>query len=111
MNLKLLKTEIQDLNVRENFNRIENSLRDESILKAGFSFYEFDVSAPAPGPTEVKLYVKMDYLPKDVILTRHTGSTFTFLYDKFTKDYLVISATGPCKIRAFVGTYSEGRTV
>jgi hypothetical protein len=109
--LKLIKSQQNDPDTRENFNRIENFVREDSLLKSEFTFFEFNVSAPSPGPTEVKLYVRLSFVPRDILVTRHTGADFTFLYDKFTKDYIVISATGDCKIRAFVGAYSEGRVL
>jgi len=105
--IRLLQVNIEDTNIRENFNRIETYLREISLLKGEFEFFEFHLTAAVP--SDVKAYVKLPFVPKDVIVTSHIGAAYSLKPTEYTKDYIVVHVDGPCTLRAFVGRYSEER--
>lgn len=48
----------------------------------------------------------LGFKPLDLIQTSLTGGgAITWHYDRFDKSFLYLTTTGPCVVRAFVGTY------
>jgi hypothetical protein len=49
---------------------------------------------------------KLGFVPEDVIQTSLRGAgAVTWNYDQFNRDYLDVTTTGACVVRAFVGLY------
>jgi hypothetical protein len=102
---KLLISEINDPYIRDNFRRIEDILRSESLLKGSFKFFEIEIDGAV---TNLKYSHNLGFVPKDVIQTSITGSgSLDWNFPNFTKDFLDITTTGPVTVRAFIGTYQE----
>ena len=101
-NPSLYTKEIQDLYVRKNFQNLVSYFASQNQL-TGFKFFELSISAAVVGAT---LAHGLGYIPKDVVISQITGSgTVQFLYGSFTSANVVYTATGPCRVRFFVGTY------
>jgi hypothetical protein len=104
--LKLYVVEVTDKPSQDNFRRIEQEFRDQKILRGGWKFFEITFSAAT---TNFRYPHKMTMTPKDVIQTRITGTgALTWNYARFDQDFLDITTTGPCSVRAFIGTFAEG---
>jgi hypothetical protein len=105
--VNLIEDNLQDPVARKNFSRIKIFLRDAPLLKAGFVFKEIQVGA-AGVPLEFKHNLK--FVPKDLIITSVIPSTavVSFVYENFDDMFIRYSATAPCTIRCFVGTYGDG---
>ena len=99
--MNLLLNEIQDRYVRENFKRLQEFLRVSNMLE-GFTFVEIELTQAV---TNYRYYHGLGYIPQDIIQTRFTGpGELTFNYSRFDRQYLDLSTTGACTVRALVGT-------
>lgn len=110
--LKLLVEQIKESVPRENFQKIEQFVRDENLLRAEFKFFEFTFLAV---PTVATFTIKhgLGYRPKDLIQTSLIGSgTVTWNYASFSNTEIsltlggTISVTSPTTVRFFLGSYS-----
>lgn len=105
--IKLLLKEVEDEVTRENFQRIEEYLRDESMLKG--QFQHMVIAATDATPT-FKIRHGLNFQPLDVIQTFQSDSavTVTWNYTDFDREFLNLTVSGPVTIRAFVGRYRNG---
>ena len=102
--MELLIREMTDEYVRENFQRVKAYLQTEKQL-AGFKFFEIVIPSSV---TNFKFKHNLGFVPKDVLQTSLRGTgTLTWNYDHFTRDFLDITTTGACTVRAFIGTHQE----
>lgn len=100
----LFTKEIQDLYTRKNFQSLVQFFSSNSQL-LGFNFFEIDVDKTTP---TTLLNHNLGYVPKDVIVTQVTGpGTVQFLYGSFDATSISYLTTGACRVRFFVGTYSQ----
>lgn len=99
----LLVKEIQDLYIRQNFLNLYNYFQTQNQL-LNFNFFELVISAAT---TSVKTLAHgLGVTPKDILVTQVTGTgSVQFLYGSFTSTTISYTATGPCRVRFFVGTY------
>lgn len=105
MKIDLNLHELQDDRARDNFVKIKKALASEATLKGNWSFFEITISKAV---TNYKFLHNLGFTPKDVIQTSLTGAgSLTWNFSKFDKNYLDITTTGACVVRAFVGLYKE----
>ena len=105
--LKFFLKELEDKFIRENFYRLDKFLREDALKKAEFSFFELVVLGTV---VNKKFAHNLSFKPTDVILlsiTKPDSATVTWHYDKFDRESVEISTSGPCTIRAFLGRYSD----
>ena len=103
--IKLLRKEIEDNYLQENFLRIEKEVNSQDILRGQWKFFEVEFTKSI---ANFKFQHRLTYLPKDVILTSTKGTgVASFDFDLVTATHLDITTTGPCIIRFFVGSYQE----
>jgi len=101
-NPSLLVKEIQDTYLRLNFEKLSQYFTDQNQL-LDFKFYEL---AFAEAETGFSMAHGLGYIPQDIIITKMQGSgTVTFDYANFDGRFIRMDASGPCRIRFFVGTY------
>jgi len=105
--LKPLSLEdLEDLDIRENFKRLQDYLKSETVLKSQFSFFEIIVKDAV---TLQKFAHNLGYAPKDVIQTSLIGTgQLTWNYESFDRVNIVFTTTGPCTVRVLVGNYQQG---
>lgn len=104
--INLLVNEIGDPYSRENFKRLLAEFREQSLLKGKFKFFEITIDGPV---TNFKYKHSLGFLPKDILQTSLKGiGTITWNYTKFDKNFLDITTSGSCIVRAFIGSYTEG---
>jgi hypothetical protein len=101
--MKLNIDRIQDEMVRETIQDIETEL-NASIFKSGdWKAIEIVFTAAV---TNFKYPHNMGFKPKDALTTSLTGAgALTWNYANFDRTNLDISTTGPCVVRALVGTF------
>lgn len=93
---------IGDLYIRSALKQLDDYFNSENQL-VGFKFIEIVFTAAETG-RRVKHGILS--VPKDLIRTQMTGSgVVTFHRDEFTDQELIVSATGPARVRLFAGTY------
>lgn len=102
--IKVYLERVKDTAVRDVFERMNDFLTSRKML---WDMKFFDVSIP-DAVTKYPYAHGMTTVPKDVILTRKTGTgDLTFEYDKFDDRFIYLTTTGPCQARFFVGTHKE----
>jgi hypothetical protein len=106
--IRLLVKEIKDIYIQQNFDMLNKFLGDMALTSAKFQFLELTFTE---AQAHLRLPHKRGFVPKDVIQTSLKGTgVVTWHYELFDREFLDISATGPCVVRAFVGSYQEGST-
>lgn len=99
--------QVEDFYSKKNFQSLAAYHREQGQLD-GFKFFEITID---DAKEDFKFQHNLGFVPRDVIVTRCTGSgTVTFNYEKFSEQSLSITTTGSVRIRCFVGTYSKDQT-
>lgn len=103
--LELVLNEIQDPIARENFDRLMRAARETAMSGFYGKFLEFTTAIAV---TARAIPHGLAFIPKDVIQTSLTGAgAVTWLYATFDREFVYLTTTGACVVRAFVGTYQE----
>jgi hypothetical protein len=101
----LILKDIEDQYSRENFFRLKKFFESVSFFKGNFKHFEFNFDRAL---TSQKMAHGLGFKPQDVIQTFITGpGAITWDYINFDDKNLVLSTTGACKVRAFIGAYRE----
>lgn len=102
----LILKDIEDQYVRENFFRILKHYQQFPLFRG--EFVHFDLSFVG-AVTNQKVLHSLKFKPTDVIQTRLLGpGNLTWVYSDFDDKNLVVTTTGACQVRAFIGAYREG---
>lgn len=105
MNLELKLQELQDQVARENFFRIKKFVDQKLFLRGEWVFFEIAVAAAV---TNFKFKHGLGFVPTDVLQTSSIGAgVLTWNYDKFDRQFLDITTTGPATVRVFVGRFEK----
>lgn len=103
--IELIFKDIEDKYIRENFKRITEFFRGDTIRKAQWKFFEI---AFFDGATNYRFKHNLGFRPKDFLITGITNSeAVTFNVDLCDKEYFDITVSGACVVRFFAGTYGE----
>jgi len=103
MKLEVIFKDIKDVWIRENFKRLLRWTESLAILKPEWKFFEVTLITG-----NQRFLHRLGFRPKDVILLSVTNSeAVIFHYDDFDKTHLSLTASGPCKVRFFTGSYTE----
>lgn len=105
---QLLLSQVTDGASQENFSRLQAFLRDFPLFKGSFQFRELTFISPSY-PASVVVPHRLGFLPKDVLVTSVRGGTLTWMYEDFTQSNIVATVSAATTVRAFFGTYAEGR--
>jgi hypothetical protein len=100
----LFLSEIKDEYSQENFKRIREFFREQSILRGEWEHMEISIPSMV---TNFKYPHKLGFLPKDILQTSLIGESIIWNYDRFDSTYLDITTGGACTVRAFVGRYDS----
>lgn len=96
---------IQDPIARENFQNIQQFLNDDTLTRGKFTFYEIIFTK---AETHKRIPHRLGFVPKDILQTSLTGAgAITWNYALFTTDFLDVTTTAACKVRAFIGRYND----
>lgn len=97
--------DIKDEYTRESFKRLQDFLADFPFFRGNFKFFELTFTSAV---TDLKVAHGLKFVPTDVIQTSSKGAgILTWVYDSFDRENLVVTTTGACIVRAFVGAYRE----
>lgn len=97
---------IKDATVRLFAQRIRTEFNDQVLLRGNWRFYQITFLGAV---TNYKYPHKLQFIPTDVIQTSLTGAgSLTWNYASFDGEFLDITTTGACVVRAFIGRYKEG---
>lgn len=101
----IILKDITDKYIRENFFRIKKFFLKFPLFRTELAFFEREFKAAV---TSVTVAHGLGFKPTDVIQTSLIGpGALTWEYDKFDDTNLVVTTTGACKVRAFIGAYRE----
>ena len=98
--MELFTKQIDDIYVRENFEKIQQSFNDLVFTLGDFQFFEFRIEG---AQEEYKYYHNLGFTPNDIIVTKAIGSHFEIDYNGVTDEYITFQTTGDVYIRAFIG--------
>lgn len=107
MKLNFFKSEIVDKFVRENFQKLESYFIAEPFSKGNFKFLEIVLAKAASNKAVAH---NLTYAPKDVILLSVLSpdtATVTWHYDLFDRQFIYITTSAACTVRAYIGRYGE----
>lgn len=94
--------------IQEAFKSVKRYLDGDILRRGNWTFFEIPVNTA--GMLQYKHH--LGFKPRDVILLSVSqGVTVTWLYDSFTEEHLVLTASGACTIRAYIGAHREGNNV
>lgn len=105
LNVRLDAIKTMD-DVRDALQMIKESI-DASVLEKGeWSFFSITVNSAV---TNLAYAHNLKFIPKDVIeLSVSNSKVVTWAYASFTRTNIVLSTTGACVIRAYIGRHREG---
>lgn len=102
---ELIIKDIDNTFVRENFFRLQKFLNDFPLFKGNWKFFELNITGAV---TSKPIKHGLDFIPTDVLETSQKGpGILTWDYSLFDRDNIVVTTTGTCTVRAFVGAYRE----
>lgn len=105
MRLELLLNDIENVTVRENFERIQRFLFSATILNGDWQFLEVDLPT-ANTAKAVKHHSA--FVPKDILLLNIVGDhRVYFNYQIFDSENVYVTNAGPCKIRFLAGVFRD----
>jgi len=96
--------EIEDERVREAVQWFYDYLKQESLLRGKFQFFNITTKNAV---TALKIPHNLGFQPKDIIKTSEIGGTATFLYNQFTPKYIVLTTSAAMTVRFFGGSYES----
>jgi len=92
--------------VRDALQKIKESLDGSVLAKGEWSFFEITLTAAV---SEFTYTHNLMFTPTDVIQVAVTeGVTVTWHYQSFNRVNIVLSTTGACVVRAYIGRHREG---
>lgn len=103
--LRILIKEIADRYVRENFQRLQNFIDKENILRGNFQYVEIVFTK---AENNYKHKHNLDFTPNIAFLAWVSDSAaVTLNYDEFDSEDINITVDKACTIRLFIGSYKE----
>ncbi len=94
---------VEDKATQENLQRLSDYLRGDVLAAFHGRFFEITFTTAV---TARRYAHKLGFTPKDVLQTYVTeGVTVTWLPDQFDGTDVLLTTTGACTVRAFIGKY------
>jgi hypothetical protein len=101
---RLLRQEIEDPYVQENFKRLMDYGNANPLDRANFQFFSIDIPSAV---TNFKYRHGLGFAPLDVIIMHNSNNAaITLNYSKFDSNELDINASGATLLRCLVGRYT-----
>lgn len=101
----IILKDITEKPVRENFFRMQKFFQKFPLFRGEWTFFELELLGIVTNKT---IPHGLAFKPTDIIQTSLIGpGVLTFNFDQFTDKNLVVTTTGACTVRAFVGAYRE----
>lgn len=101
----LILKDIDDKYIRENFFRLQKFIQKFPLFRGEWEFFSLNVTSAV---TTSAIPHGLGFRPTDVLQTSSIGpGVMTFNFDLFTDKNLIVTTTGACTVRAFIGAYRE----
>lgn len=98
--IDLILKDIDDLHVRENFNRLKNFLNEQVLFDGNFKLFDVTIDKKVHN---FRVKHGLPFQPSDIITLSVEGNfNYYFNYQIFDKDSIYITTEGPVRIR-FLG--------
>lgn len=95
---------IDDKPTREAFKQLLNIIDHQEILKGNWQYVEFEFDKAVES---FRYNHNLGFVPKDFIMSFLSGSGSVFInWYNTDRQFLDLSATGPCVVRGFIGAYA-----
>jgi hypothetical protein len=91
---------IADPFIRKALLDLQNALNDIDFIQARYQMFEINIKG---ANTAFEVPHNLGFVPTDLVVTRASGSSYSFVWEKFTDQKIVINATGPVLIRIYMG--------
>jgi hypothetical protein len=105
--MRLLLQGINDKILRENFKIIESAFNNDAILKGQWKHFVITVEDQV---TNLRLSHTLGFKPMDFLTTYVSDQeSVIWNYAECTDEFLDITTSGACTVRAFIGRYGESR--
>lgn len=106
--LKLPFGSIQDLPTRDIIQKITDFLNANVLMDGTFRFAEIEFLGAV---TDYKFKHNMKFVPKDIVLvSKDTENWVIFSLNELDTENIYITATGPAKVRFYMGSYGPINT-
>lgn len=100
----LLRKEVQDQYVQENFVRIQDYFKASPLDRCEFKFFEILVPSAI---TDFPFLHRFNFTPKDVILlSMRPVATVTWNFDLFDERFVYLTTSARTTVRALIGRYA-----
>lgn len=100
---------IQDPIVREAISSLYEDIRSLELLRAEFKHVEITLDTAIDN---FKFFHNFGFKPTHVLTAFVTNDAAVIWdLDDSTKDYVLLTVSAPCTVRAFLGRYQEGERV
>jgi hypothetical protein len=97
-------SQIQDPEARKNFQELVEFFRQNSPL-LGFRMIDLTFTQ---AEENYRFRHGLGIVPQDILVTFFVGpGTLTWNYNSFDSEFLDITVTGECRVRALIGSYRE----
>jgi len=90
---------------RENFQKLNDFIKTHPILGGNFKHFEITVENAS---ATYKVYHRLGFRPKDVIITYISSGTATPVYNSFTTELIELNVSGASTIRLLIGSAKAG---
>lgn len=92
--------------IRDALQKIKEAVEGSVLENGEFKFFEITVKKAV---TNFKYSHNLNFTPKDVLQLSITGvGGVTWNYSEFDSNFLDLTTTGACVVRAYIGRHREG---
>jgi len=101
----LLRKEVQDQYILENFVRIQNYFKDSPLERLGFAFYRLSFIGAV---TNFKFPHGLSFIPTDIIITKNSNNVaVTLNWSLFDATNIDLTVAGATDLRLLIGRYED----
>ncbi len=97
---KLPTSRITDEPTRVSIEEIERELNGSDILSGRYRHYVITTTGAVTGHD---YFHNLGFIPEDIIVTKQTGGSVTWVYTGFTKDKVRLTTSAAVEIRCYIG--------
>lgn len=101
----LLRKEVEDEYVLENFDRIQGHFKSSPLERMGFDFYRISIAGAV---TNMRFPHGLSYIPTDIIVTKNSNNVaVTFNWSLFDPTFIDLTVAGATDLRLLIGRYED----
>lgn len=101
----LLRKEVDDPYIQENFSRIQDHFKDSALERMGFVMYRLTFAGAV---TNFRFPHGLSYIPTDILITKNSNNVaVTLNWSLFNSQFLDLTVGGATDLRLLVGRYED----